>query len=360
MTKIIAVGDIMPGGLLNKTKHQFLSDGIKEVLHSGDIRIGTLETAIGNEPAFYDEKMKRHRDVIYAEDQDLLRLKEMNIDVLSLANNHFFDLGPSGAAHTIDLLDKLRILHCGAGRNIEEAQKPAVVYHEGKSYAFLGFCDNQPNTTGWCPIATSEKPGINPLYENHVCQQIRNNKERYDFVIVLPHWGIEHTVHTTSSMYSLGRKMISAGADAVLGSHPHHVQPVEYYHKSTIAYSMGNFLFPDRLITTPRSTYYPVEPIDIHQLPVSYSYPYNVKEPTLKIWKSEARIGMMLSLTIGQKAKCHFTQLNQKQTVDLFNNSHSLSFKLHFLSFLMSTNLYTIYYFFYKCFRRLYLNIKKK
>ena len=99
MIKIAAVGDIMPGGILSGINTDYVSQEVLEVLQDADIRVGTLETAIGNEPIFNDEKMKRKGDVIYAKDEDLKKLKQLDFDIVSLANNHYFDLGDEGAFH---------------------------------------------------------------------------------------------------------------------------------------------------------------------------------------------------------------------------------------------------------------------
>ena len=88
--KIVAVGDIMPGGILNGTTKDYVSQEVKDIFEKADVRVGTLETAIGNEPSYNVEKMNRYGDVIYAEDDDAKRLVELNINVVSLANNHFF------------------------------------------------------------------------------------------------------------------------------------------------------------------------------------------------------------------------------------------------------------------------------
>lgn len=171
--KLVAVGDIMPGGVLNGTTKEYVSREIKDILAEGDLRIGTLETAIGNEPKFYLEKMYRMADVIYAENEDLKRLVELNINVVSLANNHFFDLGFDGAEQTIKLLDEFGIIHCGGGRNIEEASAPAVVTLHGKTIAFIAFCDWRSETVGWCPFASENSPGVNPMYDDYVVVEIK-------------------------------------------------------------------------------------------------------------------------------------------------------------------------------------------
>ena len=148
MIQIIGVGDIMPGGLLNDKDGIYANEEVLNLLFQGDVRCGTLECALGNEPTYDEAKIaKKENDiygnVIYAKDADIRRLKELHIDIVSLANNHFFDLGEEGAWHTIELLDREGILHCGAGRNLKEAGAPVVVEIKGKKVAFLGFCDTE-------------------------------------------------------------------------------------------------------------------------------------------------------------------------------------------------------------------------
>lgn len=297
MISISAVGDIMPGGILAGINEGYASQEVLTILKSADIRVGTLETAIGEVPNFYEEKMKRLGDVIYAKDHDLIKVQLLSFDIVSLANNHFFDLGPEGALHTINLLDQMGIKHIGAGKNIEEASKPVIINKDGESVAFLAFCDWREETVGWCPFATDNKIGVNPMYDDHVVSEIKKYKAQCDYVVVMPHWGKEHTWTTTPQVYRLAKKMMKAGADLILGSHPHRVQPLVNYKHASVAYSMGNFLFPDRLLAKPRSTYYPAEPLDLSSLPVTDAYPY-VEEVTYKKWKPLARVGMIVKSTL--------------------------------------------------------------
>ena len=297
MIKVVSVGDIMPGGLLHGTDKRCVSEELQSLLNEGDVRVGTLECSIGNEPDFVEEKMSRYGDVIYAQDDDLKRLVEMNINIVSLANNHFFDLKTSGAQHTIEMLDRLSILHCGAGNNIKEAQKPSVLSIGGKRIAFLAFCDYH-KYMGWIPFATEDDAGVNPMYDDYVIDEIKKNKKEYDYVVVLPHWGREHTFETTIWCYQMAKRMVKAGADLILGSHPHRVQPVINWRNKSIVYSMGNFLFPERLIAPPlRSTFYPSEWIDITKLPATDRYPA-VEAVTYKKWKPLAKFGMVVLSSI--------------------------------------------------------------
>ena len=162
--RIACVGDIMPGGILHNKESKFIDSDVSNYLLHADIRVGTLECAIGDEMAFDPEKMSRKQDIVYSPNADLKRLKEINIDVVSIANNHIYDLGYEGLKNTIKQLEYLNIKHCGAGANLEEASRPAVVNLYGKSLAFIGFCDYRDETVGYVPFAEINKPGICLLY----------------------------------------------------------------------------------------------------------------------------------------------------------------------------------------------------
>lgn len=298
--RIISVGDIMPGGVLNKSSQPFVSKDILDLFQSAELRIGNLECAIGNEPTYSIQKMQGEKDVIYAEDIDLQRLKILGIDVVSLANNHFYDLGFEGALHTIKLLQQHGIKHCGAGLNLIEASQPAEFEIHGRKIGILSFCDYRKSNVGFVPIATSTSPGVNPMYDDYVISEIKKYRNKFDIIIVIPHWGKENTTWPTYDVYKLVKKMETAGANLILGGHTHCVQTVINNKKCNVALSLGNFLFPDRIIIRPRSTWYPKKQIDLTSLPQTYSYPF-VTQPTLKIWKRTARIGMILISTINHK-----------------------------------------------------------
>ena len=341
--RIVGLGDIMPGGVLNGSDKAYATQEVFDVLSFGDVRVGTLETAIGNSPTFYDEKMKRKADVIYAKDDDIFKLVEMGVDIVSLANNHFFDLGPDGAFHTIQLLDSLGIKHIGAGRNIEEASRPAVVEKEGRSYAFIAFCDWREESTGWCPFAAEESAGVNPMFEDYVLSEIRKNKKKFDYVVVMPHWGKEYDCKPVAYVHDLVMKMIEAGANAILGGHTHSAQPSMIIRGTAVVYSLGNFLFPDRLICPPRSTYYPETPLDLESLPRSYGYPY-VTETTLKLWNDIGRHGQIVTIDIsgGTVTEHHdYTYLDYDNKISISPLPIKYRIKLFVVKSVIRTGLYS-------------------
>lgn len=326
MIRIIGVGDIMPGGLLTDSINPCANQDILTYLSSGTIRVGTLECALGNEPTYDQEKVADRGNVIYAKDADVRRLKELHIDIVSLANNHFYDLGAEGAKHTVEILDANGIQHCGAGENLEEAGRPVVVEIEGKTLAFLAFCDTDYNHVYWCTYAAENAPGVNPMKKDYVQSEIRKAKSQYDYVVVLAHWGTEHTFDPTISTVKMSKIMFDAGADLILGSHPHRVQPVINSRHKSIAYSMGNFLFPERLIAPPKVTYYPDQPIDYSSLPVTEEYP-TVDCVTLKSLPFLARVGMMVTAELDEdRVTCSykFSYLDKENTLRVLGKEQAL------------------------------------
>ncbi len=322
MVNIIAVGDIMPGGLLCDNNLPCINNDALHVLLKGDIRCGTLECALGNEPTYDEAKVADRGNVIYAKDSAIKRLKELHIDIVSLANNHFFDLGAAGAEHTIELLDSEGIMHCGAGKSLEEAGKPVVIEINDKTIAFLAFCDTDYDNVFYCTYATEKSPGVNPMKEDYVAEEIKRYSAMYDYVVVMAHWGKEHTYTPTITTDKMARLMLDSGACLVLGSHPHRVQPVINTREGSIVYSMGNFLFPERLIAPPKVTYYPDEPIDYSALPITDAYPL-VDQVTLKTLPYLARVGMIVSSKLMEssvKSEYILSYLDESNSITLLED----------------------------------------
>lgn len=341
MIRIKAVGDLMPGGILNKKNIQFLSNDVADYLKSADIRIGTLECGIGNEPSFCPIKRSKGSSAfVYAEDKDLERLAKMNINAVSLANNHFFDLGEIGAKHTISLLKKYGILYFGAGFNIEEAQKPAVFNVSGKTVAFYGFCDT---TIPFCQIATKTEAGVNPLEKENIFNLIKAAKTKYDYVFAVIHWGKEHTWWPRPHVVKFAKILEKAGVSGIIGNHPHRVQSVCNIKGCPIAYSIGNFLFPDRIINTPYVTYYPSDITTIENMKTVYGFT-RVQEPSIKLWPEIANIGMVLDIVCDDTKKIvmdyRLTQITHSGFIDFLNKSQSIKSKLRTNKYIIENPLY--------------------
>lgn len=311
--QIFFCGDIMPGGIL-PYQENYISVGLKDYLKLFDVRIATLEAAIGTDMSFDEIKMKGRQNIVYARNEDFFRVKEMGFDVVSLANNHIWDLGEEGLKNTIRLLDENSIMHCGAGMNIEDASKPVVIEKDGISVAILAYCMYGNPWLGYVELAESNKAGVNPLEIEKVVSDIREAKKKYDKVFVMPHWGKEYTYNPLPECVAMAKQMVAAGADAVLGSHPHHIQPIVNIKGKPVCFSMGNFLFPDFYMYPPRPIWYPSESEDLTNIQKVEAYPFPITEPILQVWNKESRVGQCVALDVSSsKMKCGYRYLNMSK-----------------------------------------------
>lgn len=296
-SKIAFLGDIMPGGVLHY-QNECIDEEVKKYLFDFDLRIATLETALGDHFAFDEEKMKGRMNIIYAKDRDIQKVIDLRINVVSIANNHVFDLGVEGFKNTLKLLDDNNILYCGGGMNIDEASRPVVVEINNKTIAILAYCQYGTKHIGYVPIATKDQPGVNPLDESKFITEIQEAKKKYDYVFVMPHWGKEYTVFPTVECKRLAYQMIKAGADGVIGSHPHQVQPCVTYRKRPVFFSLGNFMFADFYVYPPRPMWYPTDLSEVENISIEEDYIFPVSEPLKMKWRKTSRIGMIASITI--------------------------------------------------------------
>ena len=169
--------------------------------------------------------------------------KEMGIDAVTLANNHALDYGTDALLDTCEILDQADILHTGAGKDLDTAKQPVLFEKNGQRVALIGATRVIPKAD-WA--ATKGHPGMLSSYEVSVeplLAQIAECHASGDKVVVLIHWGIERDEMPQEYQRALARRYIDAGADLVIGSHPHVLQGIEYYKGKPIFYSLGNFVF---------------------------------------------------------------------------------------------------------------------
>ncbi|MEW6511532.1 MAG: CapA family protein [Bacteroidota bacterium] len=167
-------------------------------------------------------------------------LTAAGIDIVSLANNHIFDYGKEGLFDTISYLDSIGILHVGAGRDREEAYRPVVLNIRGQKIGFLAYYGG-----GESPGARRRSAGVArrelPLIRDQI--DTLRRRDNVGFIVVNLHWGTEKALSPDASQRAFAHAVIDAGADAVIGHHPHVLQGIERYRNGVIAYSLGNLLF---------------------------------------------------------------------------------------------------------------------
>ncbi|KGX92575.1 capsule biosynthesis protein [Pontibacillus halophilus JSM 076056 = DSM 19796] len=170
-------------------------------------------------------------------------LQHSGVDLVSLANNHTLDYGEIGLKDTLDQLTQKNLAYMGAGVNESAAYKEHIVTLKGRRIAFLAFSHVLPSVSWY---AERNQPGIASGYQlDRAAERVRAVQEQNDYVIVYYHWGEERAVHFNERQQNIAHTLIDEGADAVIGAHPHVLQGFEYYKGKPIAYSLGNFLFPD-------------------------------------------------------------------------------------------------------------------
>ena len=176
-------------------------------------------------------------------------LDDLGVDIAGLANNHVFDYGEESFMDTLSTLEGDGMPYVGAGRNLDAAKAPVYLEANGFTIAYVAASCAEYDI--FTPEATETSPGILWCYDNaRFLDSIREAAAHADYVIALPHWGVEHSTELESSQINGAHDYIDAGADAVIGAHTHIMQGMEYYKGKPIIYSLGNFWFDDYDIDT--------------------------------------------------------------------------------------------------------------
>jgi poly-gamma-glutamate capsule biosynthesis protein CapA/YwtB (metallophosphatase superfamily) len=216
---------------------------IAGTLRSADLRFCNLECPIS------DHGHNLHHLYSFRADPTALEgLKTAGFNVVSQANNHAYDWGPEALLDSLERLRGAGIHPVGAGQNALAAHYPVVVNLDGLRIAFLAYVEIDPKEA----TAGIDRPGVAWLDPPQVLADIRFARPLADLVIVCPHWGVEYALKPTHDQVELAHQMIDAGADLIVGSHPHVVQPLEPYRDRWIAYSLGNFVFDQKNPSTHR------------------------------------------------------------------------------------------------------------
>ena len=234
-----AVGDIMLGGrwggFFDRVGYDYPFAATREILRQGDLTIGNLETPLTNRGREYGGKRFRFRTSPAAASA----LKEAGFAVLTLANNHMLDYGVDGLADTVHVLDRAGLRHSGAGTDLAEARRAVLLAVKGKRIAVLSYSLTQPVAF----FAGPRRAGTAPGWPGQFREDIRNARRQADYVIVAFHWGREGETSPSAVQVRTAHAAIDAGADVVIGHHPHVLQGIERYKRGVVLYSLGNFAF---------------------------------------------------------------------------------------------------------------------
>lgn len=244
---LILVGDIMLNrGVRHKVEkygngdYKFPFLKIAEELKKADLLFGNLEGPISNKGTkigsiySFRANPKVIEGLIYA-----------GFDVLSVANNHTFDYGRKALEDTFNRLKTVGLDYVGGGFNEKEAYSPLIKEINNTKIAFLAYTNF--GSSYW--LATEEKSGIARIDLKdieRIKKDIQKAKSQSDILIVSLHSGEEYSSKPIQFQIEFSKTVIDAGADLVVGHHPHVIQPFEKYKEGYIAYSLGNFIFDQK------------------------------------------------------------------------------------------------------------------
>jgi poly-gamma-glutamate capsule biosynthesis protein CapA/YwtB (metallophosphatase superfamily) len=237
--RLASVGDVnlgdAPGAAIAAEGPRYPWESVGRTLREADIAFGNLECAISERGEPFP-KQYNFRGTPAA----LAGLRRhAGFDVLNLANNHVGDFGPVAMLDTVREVEELGIRAVGAGPGLDRALRPQVVERLGLRIAFVGFSNVLPLEFAAAP----GRPGVAWATPEAVGEAVRAARRRADVVVATFHWGIEKMPYETADQAELARVAADAGAQLVIGAHPHVLQPVRRTGAALVAYSLGNFVF---------------------------------------------------------------------------------------------------------------------
>jgi poly-gamma-glutamate capsule biosynthesis protein CapA/YwtB (metallophosphatase superfamily) len=248
VTTIAAVGDIMLGRRVGDRHRADPGAPLKPLakrLASAEITIGNFESTLSTAGS-----PTQGGDSFAASPRVIPGLRAAGFDLLSLANNHVGDYGDRALRQTLDRFANSTIVTVGAGRDLARARRPVIMERDGVRIGFVAV-----DSIGESPAATRGRAGTNrlnmpprtgPLDRSalrRITGDIRAASKRADVVIVMTHWGTQYTHRPEPSQRIAALAFAAAGADMVIGGHPHWVQGWDMAGSTVVVHSLGNFVF---------------------------------------------------------------------------------------------------------------------
>lgn len=237
---IAITGDIMLGRSVGQrilaTSDRFPFNDTANWLSGFDLTVGNLECVVSTlgqpQPKTY---------TFEAPPLGFERLSAAGFDIVSVANNHSGDYGHVAFADMLNHLPAHGITPLGGGMNLAQAHTPVIRTVRTTTIGFLAYCEIEPTSFA----ATATTPGHAWLNPTLMAADIRALRPKVDFLLVFTHWGIEYHPQESYDQEAMARVAIDAGADFVVGAHPHVIQPSSSYRGKPIVYSLGNFVFDE-------------------------------------------------------------------------------------------------------------------
>lgn len=227
--KILFLGDIMFDRYIRqvgeKKGYDFLFQGTDNLLKDNDLVVGNLEGPItDNQSVSMNSEFGARENYIFTFDPQVAEvLKNHNINLVNIGNNHILNFGSDGLEQTKKYLDNSDVRYFCDSNN----SKLRIANYELQNLKIAFVCYNQ--------FESGE--------EEKTFNDIKIAKEKADLVVLYAHWGKEYETTILRNMEVLAHQFVDAGVDLIIGTHPHVIQKKEEYHGKRIYYSLGNFIF---------------------------------------------------------------------------------------------------------------------
>jgi hypothetical protein len=253
--RITAVGDILmwrqqiaSAKLVGKSGYSFhgMFQHVVPYLRNADLTIGNLETTLSGRETKYQKRNPRNGYPMFnCPDELAPALKRAGFHVLTTANNHCLDRGPSGLKRTLDVLDKYGLAHTGTFRTANEADTLLIMDVKGVKIGILAY------TYGTNGIPAPSSWMVNRIHEKKMLADLRAMRQKADLVMIALHFGSEFRRYPNDRQRKLVRFLMQNGADVILGCHPHVLQPMAIKRVTLadgvtknkfVIYSLGNFI----------------------------------------------------------------------------------------------------------------------
>lgn len=251
---IRAVGDLMMHerqlelAYVGEDEYDFMSQYAlaKASLSAADYTIANLETTVG----MYGDRPYSGYPCFNSPESLLHAIRDAGVDFLTLANNHILDRYFDGMVTTVDNVEAFGFEHAGAYRTREESETPVVVEVNGIKLGMLSYTAHTNAMERFCDAEATEF-GVDYLSDADFEADVEALKAAgAEVIIAMPHWGTEYERRPDADVRRTAEKMVAAGIDVILGSHPHMVQPIEWLTVETetgertalVAWSLGNFI----------------------------------------------------------------------------------------------------------------------
>ena len=345
--KITVVGDVQ----VNRQKPEEAFSFVQNVFDDSDFRFCQLESTISEKGEVRpDIQNPAHR----VPSKMVKAFSDAKINAVTMAGNNNLDYGPAALFDTVNILKENHIDAIGVGRDIDEARQPHYYEIKGMKIAILNFCSilrtgfsATNNRTGVSPLHVStfyesleniyEQPGtpcktitlVNRKDLKEACKLISFAKKNSDFVITCFHWGVHFTHDLAIYQPDVAYSAIDAGADVVIGTHPHCLQPADIYKQKPIFYSLGNFIFdqPEKEVNKNIKKYLKVYNLSPKSGADNYPHPKHCRDTMiLKLYISkEKTICKIIPAFTGSDGTTRVVDRNSVDGKRIFNLIQNLS-----------------------------------